>query len=90
MTRFIGVGVGLSSAVSDDINSITMELGKRAKTIMMRNKGLMRDANSAIQHFNPVCRLSRKFPQLTICRLLMSLNDHDIPPKPQKEKPTAL
>lgn len=39
----------------------------------------MRNKNSLIQHFNPVCRLARDYPHLPIARLLMSLNDFDLP-----------
>jgi len=46
---------------------------------MMRTTGLMRDADALVQHFNPACRVARMYPQLPISRLLMSINDFDIP-----------
>ena len=36
-------------------------------------------SNSLIQHFNPSCRTARLFPHLTVSRLLLSLNDYDLP-----------
>eukprot|EP00428_Durinskia_dybowskii_P066081 CAMPEP_0170367638 /NCGR_PEP_ID=MMETSP0117_2-20130122/7035_1 /TAXON_ID=400756 /ORGANISM="Durinskia baltica, Strain CSIRO CS-38" /LENGTH=486 /DNA_ID=CAMNT_0010622261 /DNA_START=363 /DNA_END=1823 /DNA_ORIENTATION=- len=46
---------------------------------MNRRYGVMRDANSLIQHFNPACRAARLFPHLPVARFLISVNDYDIP-----------
>ena len=46
---------------------------------MNRQKGVIRDSNSLIQHFNPACRVARAFPSLPISRFLMILNDYDVP-----------
>ena len=54
-------------------------LRDRAKGIVQRIRGLMRDAHALVQHINPVCRAARRFPHLPVSRLLMSLNDYDIP-----------
>jgi hypothetical protein len=42
----------------------------------------MRDSNAMVQHFNPACRAARMYPALPISRLLMSVNDRDIPLSP--------
>jgi hypothetical protein len=39
----------------------------------------MRDSHALIQHMNPACRVARLFPELPIARLLISLNDYDVP-----------
>ena len=63
-------------------------LRKRTKTIMLRNSikstikstnNWMNDSKALIQRFNPSCRVARKFPQLAASRLLMTLNDYDLP-----------
>jgi len=46
---------------------------------MNRTSGIMNDAESPIQHFNVACRAARNFPSLAIARLLISLNDFDVP-----------
>ena len=53
----------------------------RARRIMTRTQGLMLSANALIQHFNPACRAARKHPNLPVSRLLMVLNDFDLPVK---------
>jgi hypothetical protein len=54
-------------------------LRERAKAVAGRQAGLVRDANSLVQHLSPACRAARKFPELRMARVLISLNDHDIP-----------
>jgi len=51
----------------------------RAKGIMQRCKGLMSTSQALIHHINPACRAARQFPHLPISRLLISLNDYDLP-----------
>jgi hypothetical protein len=46
---------------------------------MKRQRTLMTDTSPLIQHFNPACRASRAYPELAVSRLLMSLNDFDLP-----------
>jgi hypothetical protein len=46
---------------------------------MQRCKGLMSEVHALIQHINPACRAARQFPHLPISRLLISLNDFDLP-----------
>jgi hypothetical protein len=57
---------------------ITNMLAMRTKLILMRSSGLMRNAHSLVQHFNPACRVARLYPTLPLSRLLISINDVDI------------
>jgi hypothetical protein len=54
-------------------------LKKHARNVLNRTNGLIRDAGALIQHFNPACRAARMYPHLSMSRILMSLNDMDIP-----------
>ena len=67
----------LSGFVGKDLKLLFTTLQSRWKLVMLRSTGLMRDADSLIQHLNPACRVARRFPGLPISRLLMSLNDED-------------
>jgi len=71
--------VMLSHVPSQRIRFIHAVLRDRAKAIISRNVGVVRDANAIVQHLSPACRTARQFPHLSMSRLLMSLNDHDIP-----------
>ena len=46
---------------------------------LRRYVGLMSHANALIHHFDPACRAARAFPELPVSRLLISLNDFDLP-----------
>lgn len=70
----------LSQSCKMDIRKLQTVLVKSAEAIMVRTKGMMRDADSFIQHTNPACRVARLFPHLSVARLLMSCNDHDFKP----------
>jgi phosphate/sulfate permease len=54
-------------------------LRERSVTIMRRQRHLITRADALIQHFNPACRAARAFPELAASRLLLSLNDDDLP-----------
>ena len=54
-------------------------LRDRSTNIMKRKTGLIFDSNALIQRFNPSCRVARQCPHLSSSRLLMSLNDFDLP-----------
>jgi len=69
----------ITSHVSEDLRQLLVALNSRYYHIIYRTVGMMKDANCLAQHFNPACRLSRFFPNLPICRLLLSLNDYDTP-----------
>lgn len=47
--------------------------------IMTRTKGLMRFRHAFIQHLNPACRAAHYYPHLPSSRLIMALNDFDLP-----------
>lgn len=74
-------GIVVAAIASNDVRTVHALLRERAKYITLRSRGLIRYSNSFIQHFNPACRAARAFPELAISRLLMSLNDHDLPTK---------
>jgi hypothetical protein len=69
----------ITSHVSEDLRQLLVALNSRYYHIIYRTVGMMKDANCLMQHFNPACRLSRMFPYLPMCRLLLSLNDYDTP-----------
>jgi hypothetical protein len=46
----------------------------------------MNNANNAVQHLNPACRVARLHPHLPVSRLLMSINDIDFPASVTLEK----
>jgi len=71
--------VVINSYVSAEAFKICVALKLRFSSIMNRRFGVMRDANSLIQHFNPACRAARLFPHLPVARFLMSMNDYDVP-----------
>jgi hypothetical protein len=71
--------VGVAMIVSTDVRMLHYLLRSRAKAIMLRRAGLIRNANALVQHFNPACRAARAYPHLASARLLMSLNDFDLP-----------
>eukprot|EP01034_Spumella_vulgaris_P023875 gene23875-30152_t len=54
-------------------------LATRARTILTRHEGLLRNINSVVQHYHPVCRVARLVPHLVSARILMSLTDYDLP-----------
>jgi hypothetical protein len=71
--------IAINSTVASDVRMMISSLAKRYVSIIQRKAGIMRDANSLIQHFNPACRVARQFPHLPISRFLLSLNDYDVP-----------
>jgi len=73
----------ITRSVAADARELVERLCLRSKLVMMRTTGLMRDADALVQHFNPACRVARMYPQLPISRLLMSINDFDIPERKQ-------
>jgi hypothetical protein len=73
----------ITKSVAADARELVERLCLRSKLVMMRTTGLMRDADALVQHFNPACRVARMYPQLPISRLLMSINDFDIPERKQ-------
>jgi hypothetical protein len=80
----------MSAASIWDVRVTHGLLRDRAKSIMLRKDGHMRTANALVQHFNPACRAARKFPHLAASRLLLSLNDQDLPKKYVKKNNVTL
>jgi hypothetical protein len=68
-----------ASIVDEEVRACLGILRMRSTNILKRSSGSMLFADSLIQHYNPACRAARNFPHLPISRLLMSLNDDDIP-----------
>ncbi|KAJ1399746.1 hypothetical protein B484DRAFT_246958, partial [Ochromonadaceae sp. CCMP2298] len=71
--------VVINQQVGREVREMVELLRVRTKLVMMRTQGMMKDADSLIQHFNPAARVARAYPHLPVARLLLSLNDHDIP-----------
>lgn len=70
---------------SMEVRDVYQHLINNARIMLRRSAGIMRDSNALVQHFNPACRAARMFPELPISRLLLSLNDRDIPILPAEE-----
>jgi hypothetical protein len=60
------------------IRTIHGLLRKRAIPIL-RRQVTVRDAGALIQHLSPACRAARRVPHLHMAKLLLSLNDYDLP-----------
>ena len=71
--------VMISSLTSAEIRSFHGILRERAKVILTRKSGIVTNFNCIIQHFNPACRAARCYPHLSASRLLVCLNDDDLP-----------
>ena len=70
--------IAMSSIVMDKVNFLVSQLKKSVKRSLFRNKGFLM-GSSAVQHLNPACRAARSVPHLSLARLLISLNDYDVP-----------
>ena len=69
----------VASVVYKDVLVLSKRIFSRQKTILNRVKDQLDPMLSMVQHFDPACRLARQYPALYASRLLMSLNDADIP-----------
>jgi len=69
----------LRSTFVSEISSLAQILKTRSRVIMMRTFGNLRGATSYQQHMNPACRVARQHPHLPVSRLLLSVNDMDVP-----------
>jgi len=79
--------VVMSSFVGDDVNDVTNLVRDRVKFVLNRRKGVLGNTSTLLQHLNPACRVARKYPHLYTSRLLMALNDFDLPnPAPKSKK----
>ena len=71
--------VAMTHQARKDILALFRVMKLRGKTILRRSIGLMTHSHALMHHFNPACRAARNYPELPAARLLMSLNDFDIP-----------
>ena len=71
--------VVLRNTFMAEVSFLCKELSERSRIIMMRTFGNMREATSYQQHLNPACRVARQHPHLPISRLLLSVQDVDVP-----------
>jgi hypothetical protein len=78
MTIFIK-HIAMTSYARKEILSIFKVLKIRGKTILRRSIGLMTHSHALMHHFNPACRVARGHSSLQAARLIMALNDFDIP-----------
>jgi hypothetical protein len=78
--------VFIASYGGDHIHVVCGLLRERSVRIMKRKETLMSEYSALIQHFNPACRAARQHPHLAVSRLLMSLNDYDLPADSLKRK----
>jgi hypothetical protein len=65
-------------AVGRDIFDLHLVLKRRCKSFLTRHAGVLTCKDQLLQHFNPVCRVARKAPQLVASRVLLSLGDADM------------
>ena len=71
--------IAIPSLCAFEIRSWHGLLRERAEFILHRRQGSMSQANNFTQHFNPACRAARVVPHLPAARLLMAINDFDLP-----------
>jgi hypothetical protein len=71
----------INNIIATQVRTTIEMVRDRARVILCRPYGLLRDSNALIQHFNPACRTARMFPELPISRLLFTLSDYDVPSK---------
>ena len=69
----------LHGALAGPLYQALAHLRRRARLILIRSGGAMRDADSFVQLLNPACRAARKLPHLPAARLIFSISDGDIP-----------
>lgn len=75
----VALRMGVQEYFAADLRHLYELLMQKSKIVLLRKNGLMKHSNDLLQHFNPICRLARMYPYLPISRLLLSLNDNDIP-----------
>jgi hypothetical protein len=69
----------LRNTFAYEVSHVSGLLKQRTKIIMTRTFGNLKNANSLTQHLNPAARVARQYPHLPISRLLLSINDVDVP-----------
>jgi hypothetical protein len=69
----------VTTASRKDVLALYYVLKNRGASILRRKTGLMNTTHALLHHFNPACRAAREFPHLPAAKLLVSLNDFDLP-----------
>eukprot|EP01039_Chlorochromonas_danica_P002291 gene2291-2510_t len=69
----------IRQSVSQDVYQLCSALRQRFGDIINRRIGNMHDLHALVQHLNPACRVARLFPHLPVSRLLIAVNDYDVP-----------
>jgi hypothetical protein len=69
----------VAGIVYKDVMVLANRMFTRQRTMLYRVKGQLDPIIASVQHFNAACRVARHFPGLYASRLLMSINDMDIP-----------
>jgi len=77
----------VSALMGARLQRISDILRTRGRSILLRGSGIMHNYSALIHHFNPACRAARAFPELSISRLLLTLNDWDLP-EPRRSSST--
>jgi hypothetical protein len=67
------------SGVDEEVRVMCEGLAYKTPLVLNRVTGLLRNCDELVQHLNPACRAARLLPALPVFRLLMSLNDRDVP-----------
>jgi hypothetical protein len=70
--------ITIPGVVRDDLLDIVELLKERSQFVLRRTTGVMRCADSLIQHYNPAVRAARALPSLPVSRILISLGDYDL------------
>ncbi|RYH17407.1 hypothetical protein EON65_28665 [archaeon] len=71
--------VMLQRVVIKDFFALWGAMMRKSRLILMRTGGMMRNSLDLVQHFNPACRAARAHPQWPVSRVLLSLQDVDMP-----------
>ena len=69
----------MSSIIMDKVNFLVNQLKRDVAKAMYRRRGYLMGPSNVVQHLNPACRAARSVPHLSLARLLISLNDFDVP-----------
>jgi hypothetical protein len=71
--------VAISGMSAERVRTVHALIREKLTGVLRRTSNVMSGSNSLVQHLNPACRAARKFPHLRMSRVLMSLNDYDVP-----------
>jgi len=71
--------IAISSIVADSVHNITVLVKDRLRFVLHRTRGVIQMNSLFVQHFNPACRAARAMPHLNTSKLLIALNDFDLP-----------